>query len=46
MEVVLILICVFIIIGLTYMGAGAWLRDRQRNAAHERRPRGRGEGPD
>ena len=33
-EVILILVCVFIIIGLTYMGAGAWLRDRERRAGH------------
>ena len=37
MEVVLILICAFVIIGLTYMGAGAWLRDRERTAEHRRR---------
>jgi hypothetical protein len=40
-EVVLILVCVFVIVGLTYMGAGAWLRDRERNATH-RREHGRG----
>ncbi|MEY2514802.1 MAG: hypothetical protein QOJ89_2160 [bacterium] len=42
-EVVLILVCVFVIIGLTYMGAGAWLRDRERSAAHRRRQGGGGE---
>jgi hypothetical protein len=36
-EAVLILACVFVIVGLTYMGAGAWLRDRERSAAHRRR---------
>jgi hypothetical protein len=31
-EVALILtLCAFAIVSLTYLGAGAWLRDRQRN---------------
>lgn len=34
MEIAVILICVFAIVGLTYMGAGAWLRDRERNRRH------------
>ena len=42
----LILVCVFIIVGLTYMGAGAWLRDRQRNAENQRARGGGGEDPD
>jgi hypothetical protein len=37
MEVVLVLICVFVIVGLTYTGVSAWLRDRDRNAAHRAR---------
>jgi len=40
-KVVLILMCVFAIIGLTYLGAGAWLRDRRRNTE-----RGRASGGD
>ena len=36
--VFILLACVSVIIGLTYMAAGAWLRDRQRSA-ELRRPR-------
>ncbi|MDX6676419.1 MAG: hypothetical protein QOE31_471 [Solirubrobacteraceae bacterium] len=43
MTIVLILICVFVIVGLTYTGVSAWLRDRERNAEHRRR---RGGGTD
>jgi hypothetical protein len=35
----LIIGCALVIISLTYLGAGAWIRDRQR-AAQYRRPRG------
>jgi len=42
-AVVVIVICVFVIVGLTYMGAGAWLRDRERNAERRRRDGGGGD---
>jgi hypothetical protein len=29
-AVALLVICAFIIVALTYLGAGAWLRDRER----------------
>ncbi len=38
--VVILVCCALAIVGLTYRGVGAWLRDRQRNAEKRRAPGG------
>lgn len=45
MKVAVILICcALVIIGLTYKGYGAWLRDRERTAERRRQGGGSGQG--